>query len=213
MMRRLRVGSPVAAARGGFTLVELIVALVVAAIALTAGMLALGTVHDRSVHAEELSLGVASGATQRAMLVDWLASAAIRAVTGEQFEGMQADQGGRIVDQLMFPTTARTPLHVASTVIGLYIDLDPDTPERGLVAEMTGMNFREEVRRMELVPEAGGMEIRYLGLTQGVPVWEETWEARNRLPRLVEITLHPAPGEVLPPLLQLPIRAALAGGL
>jgi prepilin-type N-terminal cleavage/methylation domain-containing protein len=200
-------------ARSGFTLVELVVALTVSAVALTAGMLTLAAVQDRAVHAEELSHAVASGATQRAMLVEWLSSATVRAVTGEQFEGMQADEGGRIVDQLMFPTTARTPLHVSSTVIGLYIDLDPDTPERGLVAEMTGMNFREEVRRMELVPQAGAMEIRYLGLTQGVPIWEDTWEARNRLPRLVEITLHPAPGEVLPPLLQLPIRVALAGGL
>jgi prepilin-type N-terminal cleavage/methylation domain-containing protein len=200
-------------ARPGFTLVELVVGLAVAGIAMMAGMLALAAVQDRSAHAEELTLAVARGATQRAMLVEWLSGASIRAVTGEQFEGMQADEGGRIVDQLMFPTTARSPLGVSSTVIGLYIDTDPDTPERGLVAEMTGMTFREVPARMQLVPEAGAMEIRYLSLVQGVPVWDETWQGRNRLPRLVEITLYAAPGETLPPLLQLPIRAALAGGL
>jgi hypothetical protein len=145
--------------------------------------------------------------------VEWLSGARARAVTGERFEGMQADEGGRLVDQLLFPTSARTPLNASSTVVGLYLDDDPDTPERGLVAEMTGTSFGEAPRRMELVPEAGHMEIRYLNLVQGIPVWEETWEGRNQLPRLVEITLYAAPGEVLPPLLQFPIRAALGGGL
>jgi prepilin-type N-terminal cleavage/methylation domain-containing protein len=200
-------------ARPGFTLVELLVGLMVAGIALMAGVLALAAVQDRSVHADEAAHAAVSGATQRAMLVEWLNGARFRAATGEQFEGMQADEQGRIVDQLMFPTTARTPLGVSSTVIGLYIDDDPDTPERGLVAEMTGMTFGQEPRRMQLVPEAGSMHIRYLGMTQGVPIWEEVWSGRNQLPRLVEITLLPAPGETLPPLLQYPIRAALGGGL
>ncbi|HSJ23643.1 MAG TPA: prepilin-type N-terminal cleavage/methylation domain-containing protein [Longimicrobiales bacterium] len=199
--------------RGGFTLVEVIVGLLVASIAMTAGMLALAGVQDRSAHAEEFSLAVSGGATQRAMLVEWLSGARARAVTGEMFTGMQADEQGRMVDQLLFPTSSPTPLGVTSTVVALYIDDDPDTPERGLVAELTGATFGEEPRRMELVPEAGAMEIRYLGLTQGVPIWEETWDGRNQLPRLVQITLFAAPGEALPPLLQYPIRAAMGGGL
>lgn len=199
--------------RPGFTLLEVLIGLTVASMAMLIGMTALGTVQDRGGDAQEYAAAVSSGATQRAMLVEWLTSARFRAVTGEQFEGMQADEGGRIVDQLMFPTSARTPMGVASAVVGLYIDTDPDTPERGLVAELTGTTFGEEPRRMMLVPEAGAMEIRYFNLVQGVPVWEEIWEARNRLPRMVEITLHPAPGETLPPLLQYPIRAAMGGGL
>jgi hypothetical protein len=146
------------------------------------------------------------------MLVEWLTGARMRAPTGEQFEGMQSDEGGVMVDMLMFPTTALTPLGSPS-VVGLYIDDDPDTPERGLVAELTGATFGPETRRMELVPEAGRMVIRYLGQVQGVPVWEDTWQGRNQLPRLVEITLYPAAGETLPLLLQYPIRAALGGGL
>jgi hypothetical protein len=153
-----------------------------------------------------------SGATQRGLIVEWLAGARLRAVTGERFEGMQNDEGGELIHQLVLPTTARTPLGVTSSVIGLFIDHDPDTPERGLVAELTGATFGETARRMELVPEAGELYIRYLTDVDGMAVWSDTWSGRNRLPRLVEITLEPAPGAVLPLLLQFPIRVALGGG-
>lgn len=200
------------AARTGFTLLEVLVGLTVASLALLAGVLALAAVQDRSGHAEEAAREAISGATQRALLVDWLGGARVRARTGEQFEGMQDDVGGRLVHRLVVPTSARTPLGVSSTVVGLYIDDDPETPERGLVAALTGSTFGAEPRRMELVPQAGEMHVRYLDAVGGVPVWDETWAGRNRLPRLVEITLVPARGEVLPLLLQYPIRVALGGG-
>lgn len=199
--------------RAGFTLLELMIGLTVAAIALSIGAVALGTVRDRSTHAEAVVDEVMSGATQRALLVEWLAGARFRAVTGEQFEGMQNDEGGRLVDQLMFPTSARTPLGTVSTVVGLFIDDDADTPERGLVAEMTGTTFGAEPRRMELVPQAGVMYLRYMTVVNGVSIWTDTWAGRNGLPRLVELTLLPAPGERLPELLRHPIRVAMGGGL
>jgi prepilin-type N-terminal cleavage/methylation domain-containing protein len=200
-------------ARNGFTLLEVLVGLSVASIALMAGMLALGAVQDRSEHAEEASRTALSGATQRAVLVEWLNGARMRAVTGERFEGMKTDERGEMIDQLVLPTTARTPLGVSSTVIILYIDNDPETPERGLVAELTGATFGEEPRRMELVPEAGAIYLRYLTEVAGVQVWDDTWSGRTRLPRLVELTLEPARGETLPLLLQYPIRVAPGGGL
>jgi prepilin-type N-terminal cleavage/methylation domain-containing protein len=196
--------------RGGFTLVEVLVALTVASLALLAGMSALGFVADRSRHADAATTAAVSGATQRALLVDWLSAARFRAPTGEQFEGLQGDEGGDLVDLLLFPTTARTPLAGSSTVVGLYIDMDPETPERGLVAELTGMTFGAPARRMELVPEAAVMEIRYLPNGAGAE-WEETWLGRNSLPRAIELTLHPAPGDSLPLLLRYPVRVSLAG--
>jgi prepilin-type N-terminal cleavage/methylation domain-containing protein len=199
--------------RGGFTLVEVLVGLTVAALAMTAGMLALGGVQDRADHAESAAHESIGGATQRGMLVDWLTSARSRGPMGEEFYGMQTDEGGAVVDQLLFATTARTPLGHGATVVGLFVDTDPETPERGLVAEMSSVELGPETRRMELVPEVGRMQIRYFTIVQGVPVWESEWQNRRGLPRLVEITLYPAPGETLPLLLQLPVRAALAGGL
>jgi hypothetical protein len=151
-----------------------------------------------------------SGATQRKLLMDWLVASRFRAPTGEQFEGIEGEsERGLPQDLLLFPTTARTPLNNRSTVVGIYIDEDPDTPERGLVAEMTGLSFADEPRRMELVPEAGAMQIRYLPEAEGLGDWVDGWVG-NSLPRGVEITLWPAPGDTLPPLLRLPLRVALA---
>jgi prepilin-type N-terminal cleavage/methylation domain-containing protein len=196
------------ALRPGFTLLELLVGLTVASMALAVGVAALGIVRDRAVHAEEATVRAVAGATQRNMIVDWLAGARMRAPTGEQFEGMQQDQGGVMVDVLLFPTTAHTPLDGSHTVVGLYIDNDPETPEQGLVAEMTGMLLGAEPRRMELVPEAGGMRIRYLSVANGIADWADTWAGQRTLPRMIEITLEPAPRQELPLMLQYPIRVA-----
>ncbi|HUG26106.1 type II secretion system protein, partial [Piscinibacter sp.] len=114
-------------ARGGFTLVELIVGLTVASLALLAGMATLGFVSDRAAHAEDATRAAIGGAAQRALLVDWLSGARFRAPSGEQFEGMEEDINGETTDLLLLPTTARTPLGGSTTVIGLYIDTDPDT--------------------------------------------------------------------------------------
>jgi prepilin-type N-terminal cleavage/methylation domain-containing protein len=199
--------------RGGFTLIELLVGLTVASLALLAGFTALGTVADLGDRAEDAAREAVAGATQRGLLVEWLAGARMRASTGETFEGVQQEERGRVVDLLLFPTTARTPLGGTSAVIGLYIDQDEETPERGLVAELSGMTFGTELRRMELVPEAAMMRIRYLAEGRGLDEWEDSWTARNRLPRLIEITLFPAPGDSLPLLLRHPLRVAPGGTL
>ena len=194
-------------ARAGFTLVELLVGLTVASLALLAGMATIGFVSDRAAHAEDATRVAIGGASQRALLVEWLGGARFRAPLGEQFEGMEEDLDGEPTDQLLFPTTARTPLGGSTTVIGLYIDTDPETPERGLVAEMTGMIAGPEVTRMELVPQAGRLRIRYLP-APGAAEWLETWQTGG-LPRGIELTLEPARGDTLPPLLRYPIRVAL----
>src|SRR5688500_13732987 len=182
----------------GVTLVELLVGLTVASLALLAGMSTIGFVADRSTHAEEAARVAIGGATQRGMLVDWLNNAQLNAPTGERFEGMEEDLGGLPTDLLLVPTTARTPLAGSTTVVGLYIDVDPETPEQGLVAEMTGMVAGVEVYRMALVPQAGRLRVRYLG-TAGDEEWIETWQT-NRLPRGLELSLDPWEGDTLPTL-------------
>lgn len=193
--------------RTGFTLIEVLVGLTVASLALMAGMAALGFVGERSRHAEAATLDAVAGATQRALLVDWLTSARFRAPTGEQLEGFPDEASLEPSDLLLLPTTARTPIDHGTTVVGLFIDTDPETPERGLVAAMTGPVLGPEPSRMELVPQAGAMHVRYLPDADGA-VWETEWIGRDAMPRLIEITLLPAPGDSLPLLLRYPIRAA-----
>jgi prepilin-type N-terminal cleavage/methylation domain-containing protein len=197
-----------ARARPGFTLIEVIVGLTVASLALAAGFAALGFVQDHSVRAEEVTRVAVGGAAQRSMLLDWLAGARFRAPTSEQFEGIEADEKGEPTDHILFPTTARTPLDGWSTVVGLYIDDDAETPERGLVAELTGSTFGAEPRRVELVPQAGSMQIRYLPDVDGQTEWVDGW-VQNGLPRGIEITLFPSAGDSLPLLLRYPLRVAL----
>jgi prepilin-type N-terminal cleavage/methylation domain-containing protein len=192
----------------GFTLIELIVGLAISSVAIAAGFGALGIVQDRGDAAEEVNRLALSGATQRSLLMDWLAGARFEAPTDEAFTGLDAESGGLPMDELLLPTTARTPLSNVSTVVRLYIDEDPDTPEMGLMAEMSITSLSTEPRRIAIVPSAGAMEIRYLPEADGAG-WEDGWMGRNALPRGLEITLWPAVAESLPPLLQLPIRVAL----
>jgi hypothetical protein len=182
----------------------------VASIALAAGFAALASVRDRSVENERHDVAAIAGATQRQLLVDWIEGARTTAVTGEPFDGQDdAAKDGAGRDALLIPTTARTPLEGPTTVMGLYIDDDPETPEVGLVAEMTGVQLGAEPRRFELVPQAYGMEIRYLP-DVAKPEWVDGWQDQNQLPRAVEITLTPARGDTLPPLLRIPIRVAIS---
>jgi prepilin-type N-terminal cleavage/methylation domain-containing protein len=196
--------------RSGFTLIELMVALSVASIALVAGFGALAVVEDRGMAAEEVNRAALSGATQRALLTDWLAGARYRASASAVFQGLDGADDEDLGDVLVFPTTARTPVSDISTVVGLFIDDDPETPERGLVAELSGVNLTSTARLLELVPSAGAIEIRYWPEADGAADWEDGWSARGQLPRGVQITLSPAAGDSLPPLLRLPLRVALA---
>ena len=197
--------------RGGFTLVEVVIGMTVASLALGAGFAALAIVQDRSDHANTSARAALAGATQRAMLVDWLKNALARAPTSEQFEGMDDLQSGEESDMLLVPTTARTPIDTQVSVVGLYIDVDPDTPQRGLVAELTGVRFGPG-EPFEIAPEVAGMQIRYLPNIDGVVEWVDGW-SDNGLPRGIEITLTAAPGDSLPLMLRLPIRVALGNGL
>ena len=104
------------------------------------------------------------GASARELLVDWLRGARLQAPGGlgrtGMFQGTDAEDRGRANDEITFPTTARTPLSGRNTLIRLYIDHDDETPERGLVAELT-RRVIDEPRRIELVPQADQLDIRY----------------------------------------------------
>jgi hypothetical protein len=98
---------------------------------------------------------------------------------------------------------------VPVTGVRLFLDVDPATNERGLVAEMTGV-LGGVPRRMEIAPQATGMAIRYLPATGTLAEWTESWVGQNQLPRALELVLQAEPEDPLPPLLQLPLRVPMA---
>lgn len=198
------------ASRGGFTLMEVLVGMTVAALALMAGFAAIGFVRDRADAAELATVEALQGVGTRSLLVDWLSAAQMQAPgRAGRFQGIDAESENLESDELVFPTTARTPLRVRNTVVRLYIDRDDETPEQGLVAELWERP-QDEHRRIELVPQAVQMDLRYRPEGDDGFEWLEAWTARNRMPRAIEITLHAAPGDSLPALLRLPIRVPLA---
>ena len=131
---------------------------------------------------------------------------------GIDFQGLDAREQGIPADEITFPTRADTPRRVPVTAVRLFLDTDPETAERGLVAEFVGM-LGEQPSRLELAPQVTGLLIRYLPAGQGPVEWTESWVGLNELPRAVEVVLEQSPADPLPPLLRLPIRVPLANPL
>lgn len=195
--------------RAGFTLIEVLIGLTVAALALGSAFAALSFVGDRSKAAEAAAVTGLEGAVAREMLVDWLSGARIRASNrAGEFQGLDAEENGLESDELWFPTTAMTPLHARNSMVRLFIDVDRETPEQGLVAEMFE-RVQDEPLLVELVPQAGGLEIAFLPDVPDVTEWVPSWIAQRTLPRAVELLITPVDGDSLPPLLRYPIRVAL----
>lgn len=193
----------------GFTLIEVLIGLTVAALALMAGFATLGFILDSDQPVDEAATVALRGATTRNLLTEWLGEARFSAGRmGETFQGLEGEVFGAQTDELIFPTTASTPLGVGITTVRLYIDLDPGTPERGLVAALTEQ-ITHEPRLVELVSEAGSLEIRYLLPIEGTTgEWVDGWIS-NRLPRAILLTLGPSRNDTLPPLLRYPILVPL----
>jgi prepilin-type N-terminal cleavage/methylation domain-containing protein len=210
----IRSTSPGGTARPGphgFTLIEIVVGLTVGGIVLMMGFAALASVQDRSAHAAEVTAAALEGATSRAAIIDWLAAARPRATELDgSFIGFDAREHGMPTDLLMFPTRARTPMRVPVTLVRLYIDTAPETLQRGLVADFVAA-IGQTPQLLELAPQATGLLIRYLPVSDLPVDWIESWVGQNPpLPRMVEIQLTDNPSDPLPPLLRMPIRVPLA---
>lgn len=193
----------------GFTLMEVLIGLTVAALALTAGFATLGFITDTDEPVDVASALALRGATTRNLLTKWIGEARYQVGRrGVTFQGLDDEVYGTEADEMIFPTTASTPLGVGLTVVRLFIDTDRDTPEQGLVAELTERPT-DEPRLVELVPEAGSLEIRYLLPIAGTTgEWVDGWIS-NRLPQAIELVLRPNRYDTLPPLLRHPLLVPL----
>jgi len=226
--------------RGGFTLVEVLVAIAVAALALTTGLAALSLARERTRAADEALVATLEAAAARDLLIEWLTGAVqtMPGMGGERFEGIAAGIDGDPNPVLILPTRAPTPLGTPYTLVRLYIDLDPATPESGLVAELSeglastldessaneraapgvvrrstgagSVSLGSVVQRVELAPGATGMTILYLPRTPGATEWLGEWPQSPELPRAVVIYIHGDDPEAVPPLLRHPIRVRLS---
>jgi prepilin-type N-terminal cleavage/methylation domain-containing protein len=175
--------------RRGLTLVELVVALVVAGIAMGAGYSGLAVMVDRRASARDASDRVSSAASVRATLERWLSGAEL---TVEEdavvFRGLDGIRDGKADDELTFRTSSRTASARPGTTIRLHVDRVDSTRERGLVAELSDERGEHE-RVIELDPTVDGLDLRYLSALQSKREWSDSWVSTSLLPLAVELRL------------------------
>jgi hypothetical protein len=196
----------------GTTLLELVVALSVMGAVVAVGYGALVSIRGHRARVDAVASAAEHGAAVRRGLRDWLWGARLVADEGgPEFRGVDGVDGGDEDDDLSFLTNAPTPLSPSNTLVHLYVDRDPATPERGLVAELREWRGLR-MRRLEVAPDATGLQIRYLGGAGDGTAWLPSWISASVLPRAVEIRVSAPRENALPPLLRLPVLVTFGGG-
>lgn len=202
---------------GGFTLLEMTVALLITGLALAAGYAGLRTLSDARAASRDVHARVVRAANVRATLEGW-----IRAADSVVAARPRSD-GALPLDRLVFVTADGGELRPGPRRIRLRIDRDPATRARGLVADLWPADGRPGPgETLELAPRAAGLEIRYrLDRGRGHrwvdrvdPETESPDAVRLRLVESVRIRLGPGSGGGrdggLPALLRRPLVATVA---
>lgn len=193
----------------GMTLLELVVGLTIAGLAVSGGYGALAAFTDQAERARLATEEMTVAAAKRRLLVRLLEGARLSADAGGPiFRGLDGVDGRTPDDEVTFLTTAATDLSAGRSIVRLYVDRDSLTLERGLTLEIARPEGRA-LQRIELATEAAGLDCRYFTRMLGRSEWLPSWISGTVLPLGLELTLVPAPGDTLPPLLALPMVVAL----
>lgn len=189
--------------RQGFTLIEVIVAIAIGGlVSLTAAATA-SSVLELTDRADAHLSGTLRSAGVRTQLREWLrASYASRDSTYEAaFTGVDGSRDG--ADALRFPVVDPT-----ATVRGRASIVVAIAAARGagpsLVAEI--QPEAGAATRVELIPGAGFLEVRYLYFVSSEPRWFAGWSSEVERPAAVRLWID---GEGLEPLMRMPLTVWL----
>ncbi len=195
----------------GMTLLELVVGILITSIAIAGGYAAFAALIDHRGRVEGATDGMVRASTTRTEIAIWLASAKLSPEKLEPtFRGLDGSRDRRPDDVLEFATTAPV-LDAAVTKVRIAIDRDPDTPETGLVAELSTPDGGHP-ERIELDPAAESFDVHFLGRVSGGRIWLDSWVSSTLLPVGLQLRIAGAPEAMGDGLLDLPITVALAGG-
>lgn len=210
------------AGRGGFTLIELMVALVVGGLVVAAAQQGLATVSDARARAEAVRAPVARAAGARDLVTTWLRNA-VQPRDARAFLEAEAATPGES-DVVTFVVNDGGALFPGRRRIRLWVDTRSTSPRVGLLAEVSGRRGEPWAADTLLLEEnAGVLDVRYWGMVDGVDRWVDTWASDETLPKVVEVRLEPVrrvrlgPGGTadvteLQSLLRLPIVVPLGMG-
>lgn len=202
--------------RSGLTLLELVVALTITGLAMSAGYSAFATLADRRARSTEQADAVMQAAAKRAALVSWLAGARLTIEEDEilfkGIDGIKRTPDGDVAnDEVIFFTSAETPVGNHGTIVRLHVDRSEDPTAHGLIAELAEWRG-SRTRRLQLLPNATSLDARYLSALFGKHEWLPSWISSTLLPAGIELTMDAAGSDSLPALFRLPITVSFEAG-
>jgi type II secretory pathway component PulJ len=197
------------------TLLELVVALAITGFVVSGGYATFATLMDRRDAAAKTASRLMRHSTARALLAEWLASARLTIEADEVvFRGIDGATRGTATaladDDIVFFTTAVTPVGRNGTIVHLYVDRSAESPERGLVAELREFEGMRSAR-MELEAGVAGLDAQFLTGVLGQRQWVKSWVSTSVLPTGVRLAVSAVPPDSLPPLWRFPITASIEG--
>jgi prepilin-type N-terminal cleavage/methylation domain-containing protein len=197
---------------GGFTLVEVMVALVVAGLVLGGAYGIVGSVADARTHTAAARAELFPGPAARAAIDGWLRSAALLE-GGGAFIGVEGGTGALSRDALSFTVEDGGALHPGPRRIRLWTEHGAGL--RAEVASLRPMDG-EPPDTLSLAPAAAGLQAQYRTQSRDETVWLDAWRSDRALPEAVRITILPPPEAAadpraggLPRVLRMPILVPL----
>jgi prepilin-type N-terminal cleavage/methylation domain-containing protein len=167
--------------RGGFTLVELLVALLISALVVIAAYAAVRIASEADARRSTAAAPVLAEQATRSALEGWLRAASVAVAP---FIGEDHRAGALEVDELTLGVTDGGFLHPGPARLRLRAD-----PRRGGVrAELVSSERgRERVTDLLLVPGARGLSLRYRTRVGGRDMWVDSWQSDVELPAAVQV--------------------------
>jgi prepilin-type N-terminal cleavage/methylation domain-containing protein len=216
-------------ARTGMTLMELMVALVVTGVVATIGAETFVSIIDHRRVIVEATRETERASALREMLRSWIASGTIQITTGGAQSARSSIAAARIAaptiaspnssqqlpaitaavstgDELTFRTNALTPTSTSNTLVRLFVDGDPATPDVGLTIEYQA-STATPLQRMQLDSTIVMMTVEFLDKTTNR--WYPYSEAATITPIAVRLYFPPVDNYYVPALLQLPMLFVL----
>lgn len=210
----------------GFTLIEIVIGLAVAGLVAVSAARGVGTLRALERDMRSRADEAATWTARRAAVSDWIGTT-IAASMDEPFR-LRLIDGARDSlpdDEVYLPSIWRSGAGPARAWVRLFIDRDSATTEEGLVAHIwmnefspslghgasgsdaTAPEMAPATVRLELVPEARGLDFRALTVVDGGPAWVSRWASLEQLPYAIEMRIE---GDSVPVAYRTPWLVALA---
>ena len=197
--------------RRGMTLIELVVALLIAGAAIASGYQAFATISDRRSVAAAHADSTARSFALRGMLASWLSNARLTIEEDEVVfravdDARRPGANERTSADLVFLTSAQSPVSRHGTIVHLFIARDRG--DNGLTAELLEWRGRHAAR-LRLEPSIAGISIEFLPARGSRDPATSSWVSSTILPPAVRLHFSARAQDSLPALVRLPLTIRL----